>query len=145
MKKSLHKKLMDKAYNKFQDGWSLREFYINIDGLERRAVALGNLNYQVGNGGFTQWMDNGYAEVSMTVLRFISDELDKFRGYKHLKEGLYLAFDANRIGISEDSEEVEREDNELDRLDTKYYSLKRIEGDMEKYLNEVKRLNRIKK
>lgn len=31
-----------------------------ITPIERRVVIMGNLNYKVTNGGFSQWIDNGY-------------------------------------------------------------------------------------
>lgn len=49
--------LMDQAYAKWQaDGkkWSYRQFLANLDAVERKAVILGNFNYQVCNGGLQQ-------------------------------------------------------------------------------------------
>jgi hypothetical protein len=66
--KDLHQLLMDKAYNderKRTDAdpestWSYNRMVREASDLERMAVVLGNLNYQVENGGFNQWVDNGY-------------------------------------------------------------------------------------
>ena len=53
---------MDKFYEKWQGSkeTSLKEMLSNTDGTTCDAVVLGNLNYQVENGGFYQWADNGY-------------------------------------------------------------------------------------
>ena len=63
----IHQKLMDKAYadertraNKDNNSWSYNRMVREASDLERLAVVLGNLNYQVENGGFNQWVDNGY-------------------------------------------------------------------------------------
>lgn len=60
---SLWQKLMDGAYDRWQQhqDWSQPRMLQSCTGPERAAVILGNLNYQVGNGGFRQWVDNGYA------------------------------------------------------------------------------------
>lgn len=63
----VHQKLMDKAYDDERNradntntNWSYNRMLSECNGLERLAVTLGNLNYQVENGGFNQWVDNGY-------------------------------------------------------------------------------------
>ena len=40
--------------------WSKEEFLQNITLAEYVAVIFGNMNYQVGNGGWSQWMYNKY-------------------------------------------------------------------------------------
>jgi hypothetical protein len=59
-------RLMDGAYDRWQtqkDTMTRQEFWDQLDADERVAVFLGNLNYQVENGGFSQWLDNGYATL----------------------------------------------------------------------------------
>lgn len=53
--------LMNAAYDRYQNGWSKQQFNDQLDAKERIAVFIGNMNYQVGNGGFSQWMYNRYA------------------------------------------------------------------------------------
>jgi len=55
--------LMDAAYARWQanDRWSRDQFRDQLDAAERFAVSMGNMNYQVENGGWKQWWDNGYA------------------------------------------------------------------------------------
>lgn len=50
------------AYSRWQanSSWSMEDFWDSLDAKERFAVFLGNLNYQVENGGFSQWFFNRY-------------------------------------------------------------------------------------
>lgn len=59
--------LRDDAYTRWQSanaaaerGVSKDEFWKTLSAQERRAIFAGDLNYQVCNGGFAQWIDNGY-------------------------------------------------------------------------------------
>lgn len=55
-------RLMDEAYAFWQQNKKMprSEFLDRISAIQKIAVLLGNLNYQVCNGGFMQWIDNGY-------------------------------------------------------------------------------------
>lgn len=68
--------LMDEAYARWQEGGDLhgkssRDFIAALPPLHRYAVMLGNLNYQVHNGGFNQWVDNGYAVVAEDLIEVL--------------------------------------------------------------------------
>lgn len=54
--------IMTRAYEKYGDNMSYMDFLASLTELERKAVVIGNLNYQVENGGFMQWDDNGYSK-----------------------------------------------------------------------------------
>lgn len=57
--------LMTSAYDKWQDGNVKYERWLNgLPRVEMDAVLLGNLNYQVENGGITQYVDNGYCSCN---------------------------------------------------------------------------------
>jgi len=81
--KSYHQHLMNLAYDRWQKGGDLEdkstsEFHAALPKDQLKAVLLGNLNYQVENGGFSQWVFNGYAcECSevMEVLEEMGTEL----------------------------------------------------------------------
>jgi len=62
-KQPIFQGLMDEAYERWKEneGWDYKAMLANCTAEERMAVILGNLNYQVCNGGFRQWVDNGYA------------------------------------------------------------------------------------
>lgn len=62
--------VMDTAYAKFTDdvkGYAA--FLETLTETEITAVLLGNLNGQVCNGGFQQWVDNGYALHGSDVIQ----------------------------------------------------------------------------
>jgi hypothetical protein len=69
---SIHQRLMNSAYARWQatEGMTQAEFWSGLSLAERVAVFAGNLNYQVENGGFVQWYDNGYS-ACREELRFI--------------------------------------------------------------------------
>jgi hypothetical protein len=67
--------VMNGAYEKWQKGWSYENFLDHLTYLERCVVVMGNLNYQVENGGFMQWYDNGYHKGANTLLYFLENEL----------------------------------------------------------------------
>jgi hypothetical protein len=61
----LQQHYMDKAYSRIQTGGSdeklsQRDWHSKSSPGEQFAVVMGNLNYQIENGGILQWMDNGY-------------------------------------------------------------------------------------
>lgn len=68
---------MDAAYDKWNDAWSYERFLLEVTGHERQAVLVGNLNYQVQNGGIAQYVSNGYASSyseCVDVLRMINTD-----------------------------------------------------------------------
>jgi len=72
----IHQKLMDTAYSKYGN-LSTEEWYKILTESEKEAVVLGNFNYQVCNGGVSQWIFNGYCldiEFLISVLKKIGTE-----------------------------------------------------------------------
>lgn len=58
---TLHEQLMNKAYDFWQKEDVDRSIFLKlIPFIEKVAVQFGNLNYQVNNGGFSQWQFNQY-------------------------------------------------------------------------------------
>jgi hypothetical protein len=55
--------IMNLAYESWEDGLSMKDWFEALSEIEKQAVSVGKMNYQVENGGFAQWIDNGYAEV----------------------------------------------------------------------------------
>ena len=96
------------------------------------ATMLGNLNYQVENGGISQWISNGYAENTLNhILRYVRKavevvpEAEKF--LKWLNEVSY------RLEKVKDSERYDVLDDEYwEDLDDQYYEMI---GDIEKENN----------
>jgi len=72
-----HQELMDQAYAKWKSEGGIKEMGYNefVDSLpknEQYAVLLGNLNYQVCNGGWIQWCDNGYCTKIAIVTKVVA-------------------------------------------------------------------------
>lgn len=93
----IHQKLMDEVYSKWQE----KEFE-HMDRLEiidkffdkkhKVAVQLGNLNYQVENGGFSQWFFNSYGDEDIdNLIEYLSEAITKKIPYsEELYNILYL-------------------------------------------------------
>lgn len=138
------------AYERWQEGGDLNDktydvFVEQLDDIFRIAVELKNLNYQVENGGFLQWEDNGYSvdcdSIQDTIQTFIAtpaglEVLDIIQCWVgevgHLDETLKTFKKASRYSsfvILEDSlyefEEFinEKRTNVLNELDKRYYKV----------------------
>lgn len=130
-----HQDLMDDAYKLWrtqfpEQGYDY--FFNELTPLLRKAVALGNLNYQVGNGGFFQWADNGYQEATRGTLRAIQSELTRTglaTKFPELERALELALSFN-YRTSRTAE---------DRMCDEFYALNNLENEMEQYLREIRR------
>lgn len=78
MHEDYHQHLMNVAYARWQkdgdlEGKSTSEFHAVLPEDQRKAVLLGNLNYQVGNGGFSQWVGNGCACDCSEVMEILEE------------------------------------------------------------------------
>ena len=71
----LHQTLMHKAYKRWNDKEveSHKEMRATSTVAELTAVVLGNLNYQVENGGFKQWVSNGYCTAYQSVIEALTN------------------------------------------------------------------------
>ncbi len=65
--------IMDVAYARWQKNraMSQEEFWLRLSYPEKVAVFVGNLNYQVCNGGFLQWHDNEYSDCERDLLAIL--------------------------------------------------------------------------
>lgn len=127
MKKLNHQELMDKAYNRWADGefksLSLKDFFEKLPVLEQTAVALGNLNYQVGNGGFYQWEDNGYKDAHKDFLK----QLERLIPYKDFPQ-LLAAIKLVHLATTRKNQEL---------CDDIYYSLSGLKKQMNDYILSI--------
>jgi hypothetical protein len=70
--KDLHQTLMTQAHTKWNtDTMTYNDFISSLPKNERYAVLLGNMNYQVCNGGWIQWCDNGYCTELMALRKIL--------------------------------------------------------------------------
>jgi len=63
--------LLEKAYNNRPQNESYEDFLDSLPTVERHAVLLGTMDGQVKNGGWKQWVGNGYATQLQMVLRVL--------------------------------------------------------------------------
>ncbi len=111
---------MNTAYEKWQAAGdiSYESFVSNLTEAERTAVLLGNLNYQVCNGGFRQWIDNGYVVAGKSVvdvLCVINTTLTL-----DLADRIIKLLKLANVGVFDDIDDTE--DKFLNDLDDWYYS-----------------------
>lgn len=125
---SIQQDIMDEAYKKFEDDIGYGEFIGRLSTKEKLAVLTGNLNYQVGNGGFSQWDLNGYSDkghelielvskyvkgkASKQVIEIVQDVLNEIEDFEINKNEL-----EEDIEREEDADEVQMLQEELDELD----------------------------
>ena len=114
----LFQNLTDKAYAVWQKTKAgFTEVLMDLDRNERNALVLDKLIGQVQNGGFSQWIDNGYAtEVDFTFLKHALQAV----GTDTAMTVLRMAERAVKLAAEREGEE---EIIELDELDTKFYEL----------------------
>jgi hypothetical protein len=117
-----HQELMNKAYAnwKTNEKMNSQEFFESLSELEKTAVALGNLNYQVGNGGFMQWEENGYKANHLSFLKCLELTI-KFSEYPQLVAALNLI----KLATGRRTQDI---------CDTIFYSLNNLEKEMNDYL-----------
>ena len=130
--------LMSNAYDRWRTNgdWTKEDFFDQLSDHERIAVCFGNLNQQVGNGGFMQWADNGYYRPeTMDVLRDTlaaikerSSAADPLSALLDLAENVFAEhdwdFERRLFGDDYDDESAwDIPSAALDKLDTLYYAL----------------------
>lgn len=147
-KHSLWQSVMTGAYSRWEDEGDLHtkdydEFIAELDELAAKCVVLGNLNYQVENGGFTQWHDNGYSsqrdflvdvldevegEATEAIKCLVQDAQETLNYYEEIKdEFAHLAssahgslYDFSRNGEFDEMIDTKLRE-ELERLDNRFY------------------------
>lgn len=142
--------IMNQAYDKWQAKreWKYREFLLNLDALERKAVVLGNFNHQVLNGGLQQWVDNGYATGSGRDLLLILEEIgtELAKKVKAIVEEVlgYVDMDAEPQGWGDYWQDGWVDDDhlacyeEIDKLTDDYYTFyEDFEAEVERYLTAL--------
>jgi len=128
MKADTIQKLMDQAYARWSEGMGPDEFWAQLSAAEEVAVATGNLNYQVENGGFSQWLGNRYATpASVAVLRATLARCGEpgEAGLKILNEFLSaIAWDQGEYDESAlDDEDWDTMQAACDRLSSAFYKV----------------------
>ena len=149
-----HEELMEEAYALWQkpenSDWSQDDFVSNLPSQAHKdAVVLGNLNYQVGNGGFQQWFDNGYGnrDTSYLIIELLPKigtptalEVQKLlRKARRIQGNIEDAERRRSSGYGDEEDEYnERIYEQFEPLDDAYYQLDdQFMIDAEKYLQSI--------
>jgi hypothetical protein len=166
--RTIHQEMMDKAYelwNKPEENKKMPyEDFLETVSEELGnnyvdAVITGNMNYQVENGGWFQWYDNGYSVTIQEIIDFfekpefndcseikklreilssVEEQLDwKERGDREIQQVDYDFRDIFENALNEEF------DKSVDRLDSQYYVIsKKVMDILENYFCQ-KNLNEI--
>lgn len=149
---SVQQQIMDKAYELFRahPEWQIADLFDHLSYVQRVAVALGNLNYQVENGGFTQWYFNGYAEVHFDSLSRLDFDKEKYPALAEairLMRKAHVALEAteemNREHHNYDEDEHETTDI-LGKCDDAYYKLVSLEDEMNDLVTILQQLETLR-
>jgi hypothetical protein len=123
---SKHDALMNAAYDRFDSSMSREEFLAQLGPVEYEAVIVGNLNYQVQNGGFMQWVDNQYytPDTAASLARIFTR-----MGTPASKSALTILREAvgviERFGPVDQMDEMDWDEfsDRLDDLGERYYAI----------------------
>lgn len=123
--RSIHQEMMDAAYERWNggdlDGLPYEDFLDSLDPLDEMAVLIGNCNQQVENGGWAQWVYNGYcADGGADLIGYIRFKLE------HCPLAGTVRKMVSRVVMH--AESVDHEDDSLDygyldSLDDEYYAI----------------------
>lgn len=150
---------MDNAYDTWNSNISRDQFLNNLTYYEKVAVIFGNLNYQVENGGFSQWYENDYYDDYEFLYAFInkSNYKNKYEFLNLLDNVNYVITAIKNLDSSNDwyDEDKQTRLKTLDMYDKEYYNLQNswkeffqnylIENIPEKYMNLISNIDIINK
>ena len=118
---------MNSAYVKWANNLSRDEFINLLSDYEKIAVQFGNFNYQVQNGGFSQWVFNNYDSDIDALEDFINNcDFDKkdifiqmFENYRNIKENIEKLDSYNDFY----EEDLETREKHYSDYDSQYYEI----------------------
>ncbi len=97
--------IMDSAYDKWNhDNMNREDFLEQLTDYEKIAVIFGNFNYQVENGGLSQWYFNNYSDDLNSLREFLKNSDFK-------KRNEFLSILDNFSNIKDDIEKLDRLDD----------------------------------
>jgi hypothetical protein len=136
---SLTQKLMSEAYKTWEgrNDWSYSDFVNSLDHAHCVAVVIGNLNYQVENGGFSQWHGNGYSAARHALREALGSVGTEtaLKAHTMMEHAALLMVRADKASARGNDDEADRIADKVDELDTAFYALNdRLLNDVEAYL-----------
>jgi hypothetical protein len=134
-KKDIHQEIMDKVYDlwKSHGEWSQEDLFDHITYKEKIAVALGNFNYQVENGGFMQWRCNGYMARHYGLLSRLKIDANL---YPELNKAISLIKEY-RTNKGKTPIEHKNEKFAFNYYDNTYYNLKNRTEEMNNFIQSL--------
>lgn len=123
-------KLVDKAYKTWNSNQTYWQFIKNLTDKEKTAVILANLNYQIENGGLSQWLDNKYYKPE------VLEEIDKIGTdiSKQLSRRLKALVATLEDDYHNDTPEYDERTETSSTFDAWYYSInEQLKKDIEEY------------
>lgn len=125
-------KLVKEAYDKWPNNARYKKFVFGLDRLPKIAVLFANLNYQVENGGISQWIDNGYSDLREDLFYALQTLGTELAGQIEEKIKDFWAEYCDDDGmIIEDDQTLPGAEDAADEFDRWYYSIN------ERFVEEV--------
>lgn len=124
--------IMTNAYSRWDSSqWTQKQFWAQLSNIEKSIVFIGNLNYQVENGGFLQWHSNEYSkcydelmprlnnigDFGQAIAKLVYQAITEFRSIDENESDFRGWFD------DDDDEESEYDYSLLSELDNKFYKI----------------------
>lgn len=99
--------------------WNLKDWFETLSDIEKFAVASGTFNYQVENGGFQQWIFNGYPQVTLPVFIDFLDVLPMNEpSVKYVFDFIMrLKYESEKTNWSNDDYHIEDVEEKCDECD----------------------------
>ena len=133
----LTQKLIDEVYEKWQGDYSFTEFASRFfTPAHSIAAKLGEMNYQVGNGGWEQWHSNGHSEDLDDLIKITKDGLK--HSIKHFDKLFKILRKIKNLGHPETYDE-ETYCKLISKYDDEYYEIDEDDliNSFDEYLNIV--------
>jgi hypothetical protein len=116
---------------------------------ERTSLILETLESEVYNGGFSQWVFNGYSPHIPLIKNLLAKiQLEnQEKEYPKLYQALLLVIRAERVGIENnienrtDDKTVEMIEEIYSEIDAEFYKLKNLEKEIKRYVKNIRNSN----
>lgn len=104
--------------------WSKEQFRAQLSPQERLAVSIGNLNYQVQNGGWEQWGPHGNAYGTPDVRRYLHQLFERMNTkYATIADALLHSYERIGLRTNLDDRAWERMAKRVEPLSSAYYEI----------------------
>jgi len=113
-----------------------KEVFSLLSKTEAATLRFMDMVWQVNNGGFLQWFDNGYMKRDIRNLiplcrRGIAQEIPGFDTV------LLILYELKNMALDDKETDIEDLYDELDKLDTNFYNLKGFEDSIQSFIDRM--------